>query len=103
MTYPDFKLGRVIRALTEAGGRNREWLGSSDLYLFTRLAGNTVPDEARKPFLEFQAEITRLQRKYDSPAMHIPAPLLTDDEVDNLMNLFVDVVASWPGSMDMYR
>ncbi|HYD61248.1 MAG TPA: hypothetical protein VEC35_12870 [Noviherbaspirillum sp.] len=102
MTYADYKLGKAIRALSETHARNRDWLGSAEVYLFTRLRNEDVPREVRVHFEEFQAEIERLQAKYGSPAMHIPAALLTEEEVIRLMNLFADVVASWPGSEDMY-
>jgi hypothetical protein len=102
MTYADYKLGKAIRALSETRAHHRDWLGSAEVYLFIRLQKDDVPQEARMHFREFQAEIERLQAKYASPEMHIPAGMLTDEEVTRLMNLFADVVASWPGSDDMY-
>ena len=103
MTYADYKLGKAIHALSESYGRNRDWLGSAEVFLFIRLPDGDVPSAARKRFVEFQEEVARLQRKYTASQLHIPVALLTDDEVAALMKLFVDLVASWPGSTDTYR
>ena len=102
MTYADYKLGKAIRALSETGAHDRDWLGSAEVYLFTRLRDDDVPHDVQMPFQEFKAEIERLQAKYHSPAMHIPAVMMSEDEVIRLMKLFADIVASWPGSSDMY-
>ncbi len=101
MTYADYKLGKAVRALSETRSQNRDWLGSAEVYLFTRLRKDDVPQAARMHFREFQAEIERQQEKYQSPPTHIPAAMMTEDEVTRLMNLFADLVAAWPGGDDM--
>lgn len=102
MTYADYRLGKALRALSESFGRNREWLEGAEVYLFSHLREGDVPKTVRNQYLEFQVEIVRLQAKYRCPRMHISAALFADDEVTMVMKLFVDLVASWPGSVDMY-
>lgn len=103
MTYADYRLGKAVRALSEAHGMHRKWLESVEFYLFARVSENEVPPGARRHFAEFQDEIMRLQKKYNAPALHIPSAMLTDSEAAELTRLFFDLVASWPGGEDMYR
>lgn len=102
MTYADYRLGKAIRALTEAKDNHREWIGSAEFYLFTRMREEEVPRIARPSYMQLVTDVMLLQGKYSSPRLHIPATLLTDDEVVGLVNQFVDLVTSWPHSQDIY-